>query len=66
MLVLYGLTNVFLIVFFTSFAIISLSYLLAFLIKRRDSQAEPVPGNRWAMPPMATTGIKSLAKSMEN
>jgi hypothetical protein len=57
MLVLYGLTNVFLIVFITSFAIISTGYLLGFLIKRRESRAKPVTGDRWAMPPAEASGF---------
>jgi hypothetical protein len=64
MLALYGLMNVFIIMFFACFAIISTGYLIGFLIKRRYSRTKPATGNRWAMPLTEASGFKSLAKSM--
>jgi hypothetical protein len=66
MLVLYGLFNVYLIAFFSSFTLISTGYLIGSLFKRRYSRTRPVTRDRWAIPLSEAAGFKSLAKDMGN
>jgi hypothetical protein len=66
MLALYGLMCVFVIVFFSIYALISIAYLIGVLLKRRYTRVKPVTRDRWALPQNEVAGFKSLAKGAVN